>query len=168
MFTAAVSTCCRARSEIASGVPRLSAVRAWAQNSDVVAERDTLWPRLPARWFVARFTAAGISVQAVTGTRPAGACFALASLCLGTSRLNNRAAFSPRILRLACSFRNGRLVIEFGRSKSQWGQSEANSNCVLALIASNAASVSLRLERSSGWVGKYISAVYLLGRRLSS
>src|SRR5439155_12071551 len=88
--------------------------------------------------------------------------------CLGTSSLNRRAAFNPRMLRLACSLKNGRVVIEFGRSKSQCGQSDANSNCVSACIASNVASVSLRFERSSGWLVKYMSAIYSLGRRLSS
>ena len=72
------------------------------------------------------------------------------------------------MLRLARSLRNGRLVIEFGRSKSQCGQSEANNSCVSAWIASSVASVSLRFERSSGWLVKYMSAMYSLGRRLSS
>src|SRR5215510_12477825 len=53
-----------------------------------------------------------------------------------TSRLNSRAALSPRMLRLACSERNGKVVIEDGGSKSQCGQSEANRSCVSALIAS--------------------------------
>jgi hypothetical protein len=35
------------------------------------------------------------------------------------------AALSPRMLRLACSLRNGSVVIELGVSKSQCGQSEA-------------------------------------------
>ena len=61
------------------------------------------------------------------------------------------------MLRFACSLRNGSVVIALGRSKSQCGQSEANNSCVSALIASNVASVSLRFERSSGWLVKYIS-----------
>src|SRR5579883_1243180 len=109
-------------------------------------------------------------VQAVTGSRGAAALldFALNILCFGTSRLNNRAAFKPKILRFASSSRNGSVVIALGRSKSQCGQSDANSSCVLALIASNVASVSFKFERSSGWLVKYISWMYSLGRRLSS
>src|SRR5262249_59617566 len=42
-----------------------------------------------------------------------------------TSRLNSRAALSPKMLRLACSERKGRVVIALGGSKSQCGQSEA-------------------------------------------
>src|SRR5262249_36953834 len=90
--------------------------------------------------------------QAGTGTRSAGDLLTLASLCFGTSNPNSLAALRPRILRLACAFRNGNEVMELGRSKSQCGQSDANSNWVSALIASNVASVSLRFERSSGWL----------------
>ena len=43
----------------------------------------------------------------------------------GTSSPNSFAALKPRMLRLACSSRNGSLVIELGASKSQCGQSDA-------------------------------------------
>ena len=47
-----------------------------------------------------------------------------------------RAALSPRMLRLACSDRNGRSQISCGRSKSKCGQSDANISWVSALIIS--------------------------------
>ena len=72
------------------------------------------------------------------------------------------------MLRFAWAERNGKLVIEPGRSKSQCGQSDANSSWVSALIASKVASVSLRFERSSGWLVKYMSRMYSLGRRRKS
>ena len=44
---------------------------------------------------------------------------------VGTSRLKRRAALRPRMLRFACSPRNGRWRKMLGRSKSQCGQSDA-------------------------------------------
>src|SRR5262249_46736926 len=64
--------------------------------------------------------------------------------------------------------RNGRVVIELGRSKSQCGQSDANNSWVSALIAAKVASVRFILERSSGWLVKYISLIYSLGGLRSS
>src|SRR5581483_9827149 len=69
-----------------------------------------------------------------------------------TSRLKARAALSPRMLRLACSERNGRVVIVLGASKSQCGQSDAYSNCVSALNASIVACSSFGLVFSIGWL----------------
>src|SRR4051794_6366439 len=63
-----------------------------------------------------------------------------------TGRLNSRAALSPRMLRLACSDRNGSVVTDDGGSKSQCGQSDANSSCVSAFMDSIVACVSLRFE----------------------
>src|SRR5271170_2228736 len=124
---------CSFRSEIASGSPRLSAARAAVQKSAAPAgaERRDGFFVLTVR--LAVFVARIAGFQAVTGTRPAGAFLALIILCLGTSRLNSRAALKPRMLRLARSSRNGSVVIELGRSKSQCGQSEANKSCVSAL-----------------------------------
>src|SRR5215210_8172695 len=68
------------------------------------------------------------------------------------SRLKMRAAFSPRIFRLACSDRNGRSRISLGRSKSKCGQSDANSSWVSALIMSSVHSRPLRLVASIGCV----------------
>src|SRR5262249_6174458 len=52
------------------------------------------------------------------------------------SRPKMRAALRPRMLRLACSVRNGRSAMVDGRSKSKCGQSEANRSWVSALIIS--------------------------------
>ena len=59
------------------------------------------------------------------------------------------------------------VVIELGGSKSQCGQSEANSSCVSAFMASKVDSSSFMLLLSSGWEVKYISRMYSLGGRLS-
>src|SRR5262249_29038990 len=66
----------------------------------------------------------GRAHSAGTATGSFGAATFLPDLAGGTSRSNSRAALRPRMLRLACSLRNGSLVIELGASKSQCGQSE--------------------------------------------
>src|SRR5580698_4122641 len=68
------------------------------------------------------------------------------------SRLKICAAFNPKILRLACSVRNGRSQISCGRSKSKCGQSDANINCVSALIISKVTSSAFGCVVSIGWV----------------
>src|SRR5262249_54111738 len=108
--------------------------------------------RATRRLFFLRTRRASHRAQAGTGTRRAGACLRAGSLRGGTVRLNSFAALRPRMLRFACAERNGKVVIEAGRSKSQCGQSEANSSWVSALIASKVASVSFMFERSSGWL----------------
>ena len=70
-----------------------------------------------------------------------------ASLPFGTLILNSFAALRPRMLRLSCSVRNGRLAIELGGSKSQCGQSDEKRSWLSALIASNVASVSFEVAR---------------------
>src|SRR5262249_60847551 len=102
------------------GGPFLSASSTDAQNaarpsaaSPVTA--DELMP--PSRRRIVSRYSAGTA----TGC---GAAFA-PDFAAGTSRLNSRAALRPRMLRLACSLRNGSLVMELGASKSQCGQSDA-------------------------------------------
>jgi len=63
-----------------------------------------------------------------------------------------RAAFKPRMLRLACSLRNGRSQISWGRSKSKCGQSDENKSCVSALIISRVFSSAFGCVVSIGWV----------------
>ena len=65
----------------------------------------------------------GYRHQEIPG-RAASTAFASGRLRF-TSSLNRRAALSPKMLRLACSERNGSVVIALGGSKSQCGQSEA-------------------------------------------
>src|SRR4029450_12635303 len=68
----------------------------------------------------------------------------------GTSSPNSWAALRPGMLRLASSLRDGSLVIELGASKSQCGQSDAQSNCGSALRASEADWATFMLPRGHG------------------